>query len=122
MGYIIIQRVQYKRLHRDVDVFCGVDQVQPNKRSDQTRIAKLNSIGFAWSANIQRTTSPDQNLHSIQENPIVPPKSKSKKLGVDEKGQYIRNRDLVLDPHWDEMYERLVKYKDEYGVRRMLLR
>lgn len=101
----------------------GVEQVQPNKRLDQTRLTKLNSLGFAWSAKTQRKSSPVLDPNTSQENPVVPPKNKSKKLGFDEKGLPARHaaRALVLDAQWNEMYERLVKYKDEHGVGRILL-
>jgi len=43
------QRVQYRRLDRAVDEASGVETVAPNKRLNQERLEKLQSIGFAWS-------------------------------------------------------------------------
>lgn len=99
----------------------GVEQVQPNKRLDQARLTKLNSIGFAWSAKTQRKSSPLQDSSASQENATVPhQKGKSKKPGSDDKALSARHvaRGLILEAHWNEMYERLVKYKDEHGVSR----
>lgn len=100
----------------------NVEFVQPNKRLDQARLAKLNSIGFAWSAKTQRK-SPLRDSISSQENASFPQqKEKLRKSGFDEKesARHVA-RGLILEAHWDEMYERLVQYKNEHGVSRSLL-
>jgi len=47
--WVETQRVQYKKLERAVDEASGVETVAPNKRLNQERLERLQSIGFAWS-------------------------------------------------------------------------
>ncbi len=116
------QRVQYKRLQREYDAAMGVEQVQPNKRLDQTRLEKLNSIGFVWSAKTPRKPSPLQDSSANQENTTaILPKAKPKKPNMD--GKELVSRHVARgEDEWTEMYERLVKYKEEHGVSRSLWR
>ena len=130
------QRVQYKRLQREYDVTRGVESVQPNKRLNQERLRKLHDIGFAWSAkhvrkqrnnSLQNSGPPIDNLPEtgagtampaammpittvlVDNNPAPavtvarPRKSEPRQAG------------RLNDQQWEDMYQRLVRYRKEFG-------
>jgi hypothetical protein len=110
------QRVQYKRLQREYDEASGVEAVQPNKRLNQERLRKLQEIGFVWSAKHvkkQRNNSLPSLLSPMETDmPIVitaqgPPPSRPRK--TETKAARLN------DEQWEEMYQRLVRYKEEHG-------
>jgi hypothetical protein len=95
------QRVQYKRLEKEVDEASGLEAVQPNKRLNQVRLEKLKSIGFAWSAKNVRKPKPPA--------PDGPPKLK--KAPADDSASRTEARNRLADSQWEEMYQRLEQYK-----------
>lgn len=110
------QRVQYKRLQREYDEASGVEAVQPNKRLNQERLRKLQEIGFVWSAKHvkkQRNNSLPSVLSPMEADmPILitaqgPPPSRPRK--TETKAARLN------DEQWEEMYQRLVRYKEEHG-------
>jgi hypothetical protein len=100
------QRVQYKRLEKEVDEASGVEAVQPNKRLNQVRLEKLQSIGFAWSAKNVRKPKPSA--------PDGPPKPK--KAPADDSASRTEARNRLADSQWEEMYQRLEQYKEKHFV------
>lgn len=81
------QRGQYKALQRHFDEASGREIVQPGSRLTQERLSKLESIGFAWKGH----RSTPRNSLSLA-------------------------RHCMDDTQWGEMYEKLVRYKEEQGV------
>lgn len=75
-------------MQREVDESSGLEAVTPNKRLNQERLQKLESIGFAWTA---------KNVKKKPKKPEVIRKSR------------------LNDSQWNEMYERLVAYKEQHG-------
>jgi hypothetical protein len=115
-GQVETQRVQYKRLQREYDEASGVEAVQPNKRLNQERLRKLQEIGFVWSAKHvkkQRNNSLPSVLSPMEADmPILitaqgPPPSRPRK--TETKAARLN------DEQWEEMYQRLVRYKEEHG-------
>jgi hypothetical protein len=104
------QRVQYKRLEKEVDQASGVEAVQPNKRLNQVRLEKLKSIGFAWSAKNVRKPKPLA--------PDGPPKPK--KAPADDSASRTEARNRLADSQWEEMYQRLEQYKAKHFVSSLL--
>lgn len=104
------QRVQYKRLEKEVDETSGVEAVQPNKRLNQVRLEKLKSIGFAWSAKNVRKPKPPA--------PDGPPKPK--KVPADDSASRTEARNRLADSQWEEMYQRLEQYKAKHIVSSLL--
>jgi hypothetical protein len=104
------QRVQYKRLEKEVDEASGLEAVQPNKRLNQVRLEKLKSIGFAWSAKNSRKLKPPA--------PDGPPKLK--KAPADDTASRTEARNRLADSQWEEMYQRLVDYKAKNIVSSLL--
>jgi hypothetical protein len=104
--WVETQRVQYKRLEREVDEASGVEAVQPNKRLNQERLEKLKSIGFAWSAKNVRKPKPP--------TPEGPPKLK--KAPADESASRNEARTRLADAQWEELYLRLTQYKEKHFV------
>lgn len=102
--WVETQRVQYKKLQQDGEA------VTPNNRLNAERLAKLESVGFAWSAkNIRKTKSTPTTP-----NPNGMPGSAKKRPMVDPL-QRLQARQRLHDQTWNEMYLRLVAYKDKYG-------
>lgn len=101
--WVETQRVQYKKLQRsatDVDT-----AVTPNKRLNAERLKKLESIGFAWSAKNMR--KPKQTSPTL--------KKKSSSLSAADTASRAAARNRHNDVQWNEMYEKLVKYKEKHG-------
>ena len=139
------QRVQYKRLQREYDETRGVESVQPNKRLNQERLRKLHEIGFAWSAkhvrkqrnnSLQNTGQPPvaenpQGFHPpdptavgmmIPVGPSVPVPTGLMDAVMPSIPTVVRPRKTeprpagrLNDQQWEEMYQRLVRYKEDYG-------
>ena len=104
--WVETQRVQYKRLARD-----SVGVAQPNKRLNRERLQKLESIGFAWSAKGRKVVKAP--TRSTTTSTTGAPNAVNR--GANPEGERAKNRSS--DAQWDEMYQRLVKYKEVYGVR-----
>jgi len=102
--WVETQRVQYKRLQRAVDEQSGVEAVTPNKRLNQERLEKLQSIGFTWSA---------KNLRKTKAS--APDKPKKLKAGPDDAAGKVAARNRLNDAQWEEMYQRLQQYKEKFG-------
>ena len=129
------KRVQYKRLIRDVDQASGVEAVTPNNRLNQERLAKLESIEFAWSAkNVRRSSTeptPTTRIGGLAEGGstgILPETNNSSKkkpspsspsedgvVGVPIDAR-ASSCSYMSDNQWDEMYQRLFEYKEKCGV------
>ncbi|KAL7572037.1 hypothetical protein ACA910_001690 [Epithemia clementina (nom. ined.)] len=103
--WVETQRVQYKRLQREFDATSGVEAVQPNRRLDQERLAKLEEIGFAWSAKHVRKSV----KASTTTGPPVVPRKPVAQLGESKAAS------RWSDHQWEEMYQRLVRYKFVFG-------
>jgi predicted oxidoreductase len=86
-----------------VDAETGAHIVQPNKRLSQSRLEKLESIGFAWVAKNVRKPKPT----------VGGATTKPKKAPDDSKSA---SRNRLADIQWQEMYQRLTVYKEEQGV------
>lgn len=73
-----------------------------SNRLNQTRLDKLESIGFAWSAK------------NLRKRPvaIVLPKPKKPSDAISR----VLARQRISDSQWNEMYERLLAFKAKYGV------
>jgi hypothetical protein len=95
------QRVQYKKLQREFDECSGTEAVHPNKRLNQERLAKLQTIGFAWSAKGQRKNPTSTDM-------------KARRPSLVDVRSLARLR--LNDAQWQQMYEKLVMYKEEHGV------
>uniref|UniRef100_A0A7S3P091 Helicase-associated domain-containing protein n=1 Tax=Amphora coffeiformis TaxID=265554 RepID=A0A7S3P091_9STRA len=138
--WVETQRVQYKRLQREYDETRGVESVQPNKRLNQERLRKLHEIGFAWSAKHVRK----QRNNSLQQNG-PPPIDDQQAVPLPETGATMHGTMLPImnmlidnnpapiataarprkseprqagrlnDQQWEEMYQRLVRYKEQFG-------
>ncbi|KAL3936285.1 MAG: hypothetical protein SGBAC_008367 [Bacillariaceae sp.] len=96
--WVETQRVQYKRLIRTQDQ-SGHEIVHPNKRLTAERLRKLESVGFAWVAKFIK-------------------KSASKK--EEDTSLYAHNaqqqrKQRLNEAQWEEMYQRLVQYKQQFG-------
>lgn len=86
-----------------MDAETGAHIVQPNKRLSQSRLEKLESIGFAWVAKNVRKPKPT----------VGGATTKPKKAPDDSKSA---SRNRLADIQWQEMYQRLTVYKEEQGV------
>ena len=119
--WVETQRVQYKRLEREVDATSGVEEVYPNKRLDHERLAKLKLIGFAWSAKHVR-----KNVGKLVDKPAA--SATSATIVENVTGPTAGSRKPVApvcgdskapsrwsDHQWEEMYLRLKRYKELYG-------
>ena len=104
--WVETQRVQYKRLQREVDATSGVEAVQPNKRLDQERLAKLVEIGFAWSAKHVRKST---KASATAGGPSPVPRKPAGQPGES------KATSRWSDNQWEEMYQRLVRYKESFG-------
>eukprot|EP00980_Cylindrotheca_fusiformis_P006910 scaffold1442_cov128-Cylindrotheca_fusiformis.AAC.31 len=103
--WVETQRVQYKRLARTQDE-SGQEIIHPNKRLTTERLQKLESIGFAWVAKYVKKSSPKRNPSetlSIGETTMM----------QQERQQQRRQR--LNEALWEEMYQRLVHYKEQFG-------
>jgi hypothetical protein len=89
--------VQHKRLPRTVDEESGMEMVQPNKRLTGDRLEKLESIGFAWSAKHVRKKKADS-----------PP------IAEEAPTPSVR-RQRLNEAQWEDMFQRLVKFKKQHG-------
>jgi hypothetical protein len=103
--WVETQRVQHKKLQQDGEA------VTPNNRLNAERLAKLESVGFAWSA---------KNIRKIKTAPLTPIAGggaigSAKKRPMVDPVQRLQARQRLHDQTWNEMYLRLVAYKEKYG-------
>lgn len=113
--------------------------MQPNKRLNQERLHKLQEIGFAWSAKHVRkqrnnslmstggggggggggatdatpdaepmTAAPTPTL--LVDSSALPPAAPPPRRKTDP-----RQTGRLNDQQWEEMYQRLARYKEEHG-------
>ena len=106
--WVETQRVQWKKLPRAASEQGEV--VTPNKRLNDERLTRLESIGFAWSAKSIHKPKPP----SPATTPV--PKSRKSASGTDSAAR-AEARQRSNDASWNEMYSRLAKYKEKHGVR-----
>lgn len=100
--WVETQRVQYKRLDRDVCEQSGVESITPNKRLCAERLRKLQDIGFAWSAkNIKKPKSPS----------TVPAPRPAKIKKKEDASSKTAARNSWHDTMWEEYFEKLKAYK-----------
>lgn len=92
--WVETQRVQYKRLERTEDE-GGREIVHPNKRLTAERLQKLEALDFTWVAKY------------VVRQPVA---GASKKAN-----QHQLKRQKLNDAQWEEMYRRLVAYKEKFG-------
>ena len=111
------ERVQYKKLHRAVDERSGVELVAPNNRLTPLRLDKLNAIGFAWTAKPVRPAGSDAAARSAAaaaaatcdgESPPPMP-------NVHEKTRESTASHRQSAEGWEEMYQRLVQFRQREG-------
>jgi hypothetical protein len=103
--WVETQRVQWKRLPR-TEAERG-EVVTPNKRLNDERLRRLESIGFAWSAKNIRKSKPA--------SPAKIPAPKSRKSASATDASRVEARQRANDAIWNEMFNRLVEYKAQHG-------
>lgn len=98
--------MQYKRLTRTQDA-SGQEIIHPNKRLTTERLQKLESVGFAWVAKYMKKnppkTPPAESSYNNSETTIA----------QQERQQQRRQR--LNEALWEEMYQRLMHYKEQFG-------
>jgi hypothetical protein len=99
-----VQRVQHKRLPRTTDETIGIEIVQPNKRLNAERLQKLESIAFAWSA---------KHVRKSQKKVECPQNTPVEANTTSQQQQQRRHR--LNEAQWEDMYQRLLKYKEQHG-------
>lgn len=104
--WVETQRVQWKKLPR-TEAEQG-EVVTPNKRLNDERLRRLESIGFAWSAKNIRKPKPA--------SPATTPMSKARARKSASGTERTEARQRSNDASWNEMYNRLVEYKAKHGV------
>jgi hypothetical protein len=84
-------------LTRTQDESSGAEIIHPNKRLTTERLQKLESIGFAWVAKYMKKKASGNNGDS----------------GNAQQQQHRRQR--VNEAQWEEFYQRLVQYREQFG-------
>jgi hypothetical protein len=102
------QRIQWKKLPRTL-AEGDTEVVTPNRRLNDERLKRLQSIGFAWSAKNVRKPKP-----ASPEEPMVARARKSN-IPTDPVSRAAA-RQQENDRQWMYMYDRLVEYKNKHGV------
>lgn len=114
------------------DESAGTEIVQPNKRLNEERLRKLQEIGFAWSAKHVRKQRNNslQNSRPIdvpaQDDGITIPNStavvdnsavsaNTTSVAARTRKNDPRQTGRLNDQQWEEMYQRLVQFKQEHG-------
>lgn len=115
--WVETQRVQYKRLERTKnDGKNDIEYVIPNKRLTTERLSKLHSIGFAWSAkNIRKGHYNKGMNNSDTKNKATKKQQGDNTLPTSVNSKNITARNRFNDAQWEEMYQRLMSYKEKYG-------
>lgn len=86
---------------RTQDESTGREIVHPNKRLTADRLQKLESVGFAWVAKFIKKT---------------PTKKEEEEVSTLEAVNAQQQRKQRLnEAQWEDMYQRLVQYKQQYG-------
>ena len=85
---------------RTIDASTGVDTIQPNKRLTAERLAKLESIGFAWSAKHIRKKKSEGGVVLASAPVAEQPQLRRQKLN---------------EAQWEDMYQRLVQFQHQHG-------
>lgn len=121
--WVETQRVQHKRLQRQIDD-SGTEIVAPNKRLNQERLEKLEAIGFAWSAKNTRKLKPPPAIPMTIPSPnntsvvtTTTSMNKPKKGSPEEVASRTAAKTRLHDSQWEETFQRLLQYKEKYGVR-----
>ena len=97
-------------MQRAVCEQSGAEAVTPNKRLNPERLAKLEAIGFAWTAkNVKKAKSPTSTP------PNAPAKITKKTLSMENMTNKAAARNTWHDELWEEYYNRLRLYKEKYG-------
>jgi hypothetical protein len=104
--WVETQRVQWKKLPR-TEAEQG-EVVTPNKRLNDERLRRLEAVGFAWSAKNIRKPKPASPAN------MSPPKAR-KSASATEASARAEARQRSNDATWNEMYNRLVEYKEKHG-------
>ncbi|CAJ1957843.1 unnamed protein product [Cylindrotheca closterium] len=102
--WVETQRVQYKRLVRSQDE-SGRLIVLPNKRLTSERLNKLESVGFAWVAKFVKKSTSSKNKDDDSNST-----NSSEPVNLQQQRKQHLN-----EVQWEEMYHRLVQYKQQYG-------
>jgi hypothetical protein len=81
-----------------------MEVVQPNKRLNAERLQKLELSGFAWSA---------KHVRKNQKKTESPPNTPVEPNAASQHHQQRRHR--LNEAQWEDMYHRLVHYKEQHG-------
>jgi hypothetical protein len=104
--WVETQRVQWKKLPRS-EAEQG-EVVTPNKRLNDERLRRLESVGFAWSAKNIRKSKPA--------SPAIMPAPKARKsASATDASARAEARQRSNDAAWNEMFNRLVEYEAKHG-------
>lgn len=80
--------------------------IQPNKRLSAERLKKLESLSFAWSA---------KHVRKNQKKPDAPQNVEEEANPSSQQNQQHQRRKRLNEAQWEDMYQRLQKYKEQYG-------
>jgi hypothetical protein len=84
---------------------AGQEMMHPNKRLTTERLQKLESVGFAWVAKYIKKSSPKK----------TPAESSTSDASAAQQERQQQRRQRLNEALWEEMYQRLVHYKEQFG-------